>query len=130
MAKRAQVNLETIRYYEREGLLSKPSRSSSGYRIFSQEDLRRVRFIKQAQALGFSLKEIKELLALRIDPESTCADIRERAAAKIVALNEKLRTLQAMKQVLERLTVACPGQGALHDCPILESLDAEKETVP
>ena len=127
LARRGRVNLETIRYYEREGLLPKPRRLPSGYRVFSQDDARRVRFIKQAQELGFSLKEIKELLALRIHPGTTCADVRGRTAAKIADIDEKLRRLRAMKKALARLTAACSGQGAVRDCPILESLDSEKE---
>lgn len=127
LAKRSQVNLQTIRYYEREGLLPKPRRLPSGYRIFSSEDVRRVRFIKQAQELGFSLKEIKELLALRVHPGTTSAEVRQRTASKIADIDEKLLTLTAMKKALVRLTAACSGQGALSDCPILESLDSGKE---
>ena len=127
LAKQGRVNLETIRYYEREGLVPKPRRLASGYRIFSSEDVRRVRFIKQAQELGFSLKEIKELLALRVRPGTTCADVRNRTAAKIANIDEKLRTLTAMKEALVRLNAACSGQGAVSDCPILESLYSEKE---
>ncbi len=127
LAKRSQVNLQTIRYYEREGLLPKPRRLPSGYRIFSSEDVRRVRFIKQAQELGFSLKEIKELLALRVHPGTTSSEVRRRTASKIADIDEKLRTLTAMKKALVRLTAACSGQRALSDCPILESLDSEKE---
>ena len=78
LARQSDVNLETIRYYERKGLLPKPPRSTSGYRQFSRDSVRRVRFIKRAQELGFSLKEIQELLALRIAPGSTRADIRKR----------------------------------------------------
>src|SRR3989442_8377655 len=84
LAKRGGVNLETIRYYERLGLLPKPPRSGSGYRQFSPESVRRVRFIKRAQELGFSLKEIKELLGLRIALGSTRADVRKRAETKVV----------------------------------------------
>src|SRR6266852_7011290 len=127
LAKRSQVNLQTIRYYEREGLLPKPRRLPSGYRVFSSEDVRRVRFIKQAQELGFSLKEIKELLALRVRPGTTCGDVRKRTAAKIANIDEKLRTLTAMKEALLRLYAACSGRGAVSACPILESLDSEKE---
>lgn len=127
LAKRGGVNLETIRYYERRGLLPKPPRSQAGYRAFSLDAVRRVRFIKQAQELGFSLKEIQELLALRIAPNTTQADVRERATAKIADIDEKIKKLRAMKKVLARLTASCCGQGSVSDCPILESLNSEKE---
>src|SRR5262245_5989173 len=83
VAKESGVNLETIRYYEREGLLPEPQRTETGYRMFSRSAISRLRFIKRAQQLGFSLKEIKEILALRMDTNKSCADIRERAKAKI-----------------------------------------------
>ena len=117
------VNLETIRYYERRGLLPKPPRTSAGYRAFDAEAVRRLRFIKQAQALGFSLKEVRELLALRLNPRTSCADVRRRAEAKIADIEEKLRDLRAMKRVLVRITAACAGRGPVSECPILESLE-------
>jgi Hg(II)-responsive transcriptional regulator len=126
LASRGGVNLETIRYYERRGLLPKPPRSASGYRAFSSDAVRRVRFIKQAQALGFSLREIQELLALRIAPDTTRADVRERAMGKIADIDEKIKKLRTMKKALARLTAACCGQGSASECPILESLDSEK----
>src|SRR5713101_8586208 len=107
LAKRGGVNLETIRYYERVGLLPKPPRSAAGYRQFSAESVRRIRFIKRAQELGFSLKEIKELLALRIAPGSTRADVRKRAETKIADIEGKVQHLRAMKKALVRLTNSC-----------------------
>jgi MerR family mercuric resistance operon transcriptional regulator len=127
LAKRGGVNLETIRYYERVGLLPKPPRSGAGYRQFSPESVRRVRFIKRAQELGFSLKEIKELLALRIAPGSTRADVRKRAEAKIADIEGKVQHLRAMKKTLVRLSETCCGSGPASDCPILESLSLDKE---
>lgn len=129
LANRGGVNIETIRYYERRGLLPKPPRLQSGYRAFSSDAVRRVRFIKQAQELGFSLAEIQELLALRIAPNSTRADVRSRATAKIADIDEKINKLRAMKKALARLTATCCGPGSASDCPILESLDSEKETL-
>ncbi|MDQ6651362.1 MAG: heavy metal-responsive transcriptional regulator [Acidobacteriota bacterium] len=114
-------------YYERVGLLPKPPRSGAGYRQFSPESVRRVRFIKRAQELGFSLKEIKELLALRIAPGSTRADVRKRAEAKIADIEGKVQHLRAMKKTLVRLSETCCGSGPASDCPILESLSLEKE---
>lgn len=123
VAKQADVNLETIRFYERKGLIPKPPRTTSGYRTFSPEMVRRVRFIRRAQELGFSLKEIKELLALRVDPATTCADVRQQAEAKVSDIDEKIRTLQSMKRVLTRLVATCPSRGTIRECPILDSLD-------
>jgi len=125
LAKQSRVNLETIRYYERRGLLRRPPRTDSGYRIFSANDVQRIRFIKRAQELGFSLKEIQELLALRIHPGTSCAEIRQRTEVKIADIDEKIRTLKAMKKALVRLTNACSGRGPVSDCPILESLQEE-----
>ncbi|MBA2702552.1 MAG: MerR family DNA-binding protein [Blastocatellia bacterium] len=127
LAKRGGVNLETIRYYERTGLLAKPPRSAAGYRQFSPESVRRVRFIKRAQELGFSLKEIKELLALRIAPGSTRADVRKRAEAKIADIEGKIEHLRAMKKTLVRLSETCCGSGPASDCPILESLSLDEK---
>jgi MerR family mercuric resistance operon transcriptional regulator len=125
IAKLGGVNLETIRYYERRGLLPKPSRAASGYRAFGPDALRRLRFIKRAQGLGFSLREVKQLLALRVRPGTPCAEVRARAEAKIVDIDAKLRTLRAMKRALVRLAAACAGRGSVSACPILDSLDAE-----
>jgi MerR family mercuric resistance operon transcriptional regulator len=125
VAKRANVRIETLRYYERTGLVASPPRSESNYRLYPQETVRRVQFIKRAQELGFSLKEIMELLALRATPETPCADIRSRALDKIMAIEEKIQALHAMKHALAQLVAECSGQGEITDCPILASLDTE-----
>lgn len=125
-AKQTRVNRETIRYYERQGLLPKPPRTESGYRVFPADAVRRLRFIKRAQELGFSLKEIKELLALRVDSQTTCAEVRRRAQAKIADVEAKIRALNAIRKALVRLSSACTGRGPVSACPILESLDSEK----
>jgi MerR family mercuric resistance operon transcriptional regulator len=125
VARQAHVRIETLRYYERMGLVAPPPRNGSNYRLYPEETVRRVQFIKRAQQLGFSLKDITELLALRTTPQTPCADIRTRALAKIDTIEEKIRALHAMKEVLTQLVAACPGQGAVTDCPILASLDTE-----
>jgi MerR family transcriptional regulator, copper efflux regulator len=127
VAKQAQVRIETLRYYERTGLVASPPRSESNYRLYPPETVRRVQFIKRAQELGFSLKEIMELLALRASPETPCADIRSRAIDKITAIEEKIRTLNAMKHALAKLVEECSGQGEITDCPILAALDTKGE---
>ena len=127
VARLAGVGVETIRFYEREGLIEEPPRGESGYRQYSEDTVHRLRFIRRAKELGFTLKEIKELLALRIDPETTCEDIRRRANTKINDIEAKIETLQKMKAALERLTAACKGRGPVSECPILEVLeDREK----
>ena len=123
LASEGGVNVETIRYYERHGLLPKPPRTAGGFRIFSEDSIRRLRFIKHAQELGFSLSEIKELLALRIRPGSSCADVRRKAEAKIANVETKIRNLQAMKKALSKITARCGGEGPATDCSILESMD-------
>ncbi|MGI9071805.1 MAG: MerR family transcriptional regulator [Bryobacteraceae bacterium] len=125
VAERGGVNLQTIRYYERERLLPEPPRLASGYRMFPESAVRRVRFIKRAQELGFSLAEIRELLSLRENADAGAQDMRERARAKIADIDEKIRTLRAMKNALNALAENCPGCGPLSECPILDALDAK-----
>ena len=125
LARLGGVNLETVRYYEREGLIPKPPRTRSGYRVFPDEAPRRLRFIKRAQELGFSLSEIRELLSLRMRPGTNRADIRARADAKIADVDEKIRALEGIKRALRTLTDRCDGCGPLLACPILETLDTE-----
>ena len=127
LARLGGVNLETIRYYEREGLLPRPPRTRSGYRIFPSDAAQRLRFIKGAQQLGFSLTEIRELLALRVKPETKRDQIRGRAEAKISDIEQKIQTLIAMRRALAQLTTQCSGCGPISECPILESLDYESE---
>ena len=127
VAERGGVNLQTIRYYERERLLPEPPRLPSGYRMFPEQTVRRIRFIKRAQELGFSLAEIRGLLSMQIDPKKECADVKRLAKAKIADIDEKIRTLEAMKRVLSGLTKLCPGRGPSRECPILESIDAKEE---
>jgi Hg(II)-responsive transcriptional regulator len=125
VAKRGGVNLQTIRYYEREGLLPKPPRLASGYRVFPESVVRRVHFIKRAQELGFSLSKIRDLLSICADSEAGAQDVRERAGAKISDIEAKIRSLQAMKDALAALAETCPGCGPASDCPILDYLEAE-----
>lgn len=124
LARRGGINLESIRFYENQGLLPKPPRTPSGYRIFPPETVRRVQFIKRAQELGFTLKQIRELLALSLDPDTRCGDVRRRAEEKLVDIDQKIKDLRQIKQTLTRLASACPGRGKTSDCPILASLDS------
>ena len=124
VAKLAAVNLQTIHYYERTGLLPKPARTASNYRMYTDDAVRRVRFIKRAQELGFTLKETKELLSLRAAPRSCCGDVRHQAEAKLVDIEDKIRTLHGMRKALTKLIGECSGKGPATACPILEALDS------
>jgi len=126
LANRAAVNVETLRFYERRGLLPEPPRRPSGYREYPLESVERIRFIKRAQELGFSLNEIKGLLELKVDPETTCVDVRARAHAKIADVQQKIRDLQRVKKALARLADACPGEGPADGCPILDLVRFER----
>ncbi|HVS26455.1 MAG TPA: MerR family transcriptional regulator [Burkholderiales bacterium] len=127
VADQGGVKVQTIRYYERRGLLPKPARTASGYRMYSDDAIRRLRFIRQAQALGFSLSEIEELLSLRMRPGSTCGDIRQRARQKISMVNKKIDELHRIKGALSKLATACQGKGPTSECPILEALESERD---
>ena len=126
LARQSGVNIATIRFYEKLELLPEPPRTNAGYRMFSPESVNRIRFIKHAQDLGFSLKEIKELLDLRVTPDATATDVRMRASGKIADIDNKIQHLCAMKKSLESLVNSCCGIGSMSECPILESLDSEE----
>lgn len=122
LAKLANVNLETIRYYERRGLIPEPPRNKSGHRAYSLEAVKRTIFIKRSQALGFSLREISELLLLRVEPGTTCADVKVRVERKIEDIEKKITDLEQMRKALLRLAQRCTGKGPVGHCPILEEL--------
>lgn len=126
LARSGQVNPETIRYYERSGLLPLAERSESGYRMFSPAAAQRIRFIKRAQAVGFSLDEIRTLLDLKFGEDATCGDVRGMVDAKISDIDAKIAALQAMRDELTVLFDDCPGGDVPTDaCPILESFTHE-----
>jgi len=127
VARRAGVGVETVRFYERQGLIEEPPRRLSGYREYDDEVVARLGFIRRAKELGFTLKEIKELLSLRRDPSTPAADVKRRAEAKIADIESKIRTLQKMKTALQRLTSACRGHATSAECPLLHALDHEEE---
>lgn len=131
LARRVAVNSETIRYYEREGLLALAERLPSGYRIFPEESVQRIRFIKRAQKLGFSLHEIKELLSMRLELTGReCAEVKRMAAEKILEVDRKIQELAAIRSVLKQLEEQCPGSGPLSGCPIVSSLQEEETGHP
>lgn len=127
VADTAGVTIEAVRFYERDGLIEEPPRTEANYRQYPEDVISRIRFIKRAQNLGFSLPEVRELLSLRMSTETTPADIRQRTMQKIADIEEKINNLQTMKRILEEMTNTCHGTGSLTDCPILASLDAIPE---
>ncbi len=123
IAKQADVHIETIRYYERRGLLPEPPRTEAGYRQYDAESVTRLRFIKEAQALGFTLDEIQGLLALRVDKETSCEDVRRRAERKAIDIEAKIDALQTMHAALQEMIAACERGGPRGECPLLETLE-------
>ena len=123
VAAQAGVNVQTLRYYERRGLLMKPERRRSGYREYRPDAVQLIRFIKHAQELGFTLTEIEELLRLRSDQKATCLEVRATAQAKIEDIELKIHRLRAMKRALGVLVKSCASDGSTRQCPILEALD-------
>lgn len=126
LADRAGVNAETIRYYEQRGVLPEASRTPAGYRIYNEEDVRRLRFVQRAQDLGFTLSEIAELLDLRDDGGAPADDVRRRAQEKLAEVNGKIRDLQQIRDVLSGLVSACREAPAGEACPILRALDTSE----
>jgi MerR family copper efflux transcriptional regulator len=123
VASKAGVNIQTIRYYERRNLLPEPSRGESGYRYYEEETVKHIRFIRNAKELGFSLKEVGELLSLRLDPGGMSAAVKELAKEKLADIEDKIDTLQRMHKALDGLIHTCPGCGPVRECPILDALD-------
>jgi Hg(II)-responsive transcriptional regulator len=122
-AEQAGVGVETIRFYERRGLIKQPARPrSGGYRFYDDDVVERIRFIRQAQELGFSLREITELLSLRADPAADCGDVRAQAMTKREEVDRKIAQLRHIRAALDELIATCPGGGALRACTILDAL--------
>ncbi len=125
VARDAGVGVETVRFYERQGLIEPPPRDPvNRYRRYPEAAVRRIVFIRQAQSLGFSLREIAELLSLRANPGASCGDVRHRAEAKLAEINRKRAQLEVFRAALEELIAACPGNGtAARACTILQFLE-------
>src|SRR5882724_70961 len=123
VATAAEVNVQTIRYYERRGLVPTPRRTASGYRQYGDDAVPRLRFVKHAQDLGFSLQEIQELLGLRVRHGAACDAVERKTRQKIEVVQQRIRDLQRMKRTLERLAAACTARRPTDDCPILEVLE-------
>ncbi len=125
-ARKAGVGVETIRFYERRGLIRQPPKTQgAGFRVYPDAVVERVRFIRQAQVIGFSLREIDDLLSLRADPAADSEDVRKRATAKLAEVNRKITELERIRAALDTLIAACPGGGALRACSIMDALEGE-----
>lgn len=123
LARRAGVNVQTVRYYERRGLLPAPHRTAAGYREYADDTCDRLRFIRRAQELGFTLVEIQELLVLRRDPRTTAGAVKARAEAKIADLDRRIGDLERIRHALHHLAGRCHGgRGPVGDCPLLDAL--------
>lgn len=126
VAKRAEVGIETIRFYERKGLLDEPDRRPSGYRQYEESVIARLQFIRRAKELGFTLSEINELLGLWFDTNTKCCDVHKKAAKKIEEIEDKVRSLNGMKRSLRKLIAQCQDRGSLDECPLLDGLGNRK----
>ena len=123
VAKAAGLGIDAVRFYEREGLIEEPPRQASGYRAYPGSVVSRLSFIRHAKELGFTLKEIRELLSFRVDRKANCSAVEKRAQAKITDIEQRIRSLQRMRRTLRKLVEACHGRKRNSECPILESLD-------
>ena len=128
LSKMAGVTNDTVRFYERCGLIDPAGRSESNYRLYHEDDAVRLRFIKRAKELGFSLNEIKSLLALSQDPDATKADIKARTEKKAEDIKQKIHDLSRILKAIEHLVDLCDGHGSAKECPILKSLTDDQDT--
>lgn len=125
VAKRSGIGVETVRFYEREGLIPIAERSASGYRRYPESVVKKLLFIQHAKTLGFSLKEIGELILLRNSPNADCSGIKSRAIAKMAEIQSKIDALEKMKAALQPLISQCESNSSVNECPILNALDDE-----
>ncbi len=129
VARAADVGVETVRFYERRGLIHQPKKpANGGYRSYPESVMMQIRFIRQAQELGFSLGEIEDLLSLKSEPDTDCSDIRQRALSKREDVDLKINKLRHIRTSLTNLIDACPGKGALEFCSILGTMEPPGHT--
>ncbi len=125
LAKAAGVGAETLRFYEQKGLIEKPQRSASGYRLYQESDLERLQFIRRSQDLGFSLQDIRQILDLTHNIRTPRKKVRDFAEARLSVIRQKIRDLRAMESALGKLVARCDGKGALRGCPIAEFIGGQ-----
>jgi MerR family Zn(II)-responsive transcriptional regulator of zntA len=131
LAALVDVSIDTLRYYEREGLIEPVDRSESGYRVYDKESARRIHFIKQAQHCGFTLAEIRELLVLRGREKACCGDVRSRAIEKKLQIEHKIRVMRAMSKALDQLIVECADEAQpVKECTIIAALERATVLMP
>ncbi|WP_457626517.1 heavy metal-responsive transcriptional regulator [Persephonella sp.] len=123
LANKTGINPETLRYYEKIGLLQETLRSETGYRLYTEEDIKKVEFIKRAKELGFTLKEIKELLYLRFEKGSKCSEVKALAQEKLKNIEERINNLEKIKKLLQDLINKCPDEGSVDRCPIIIKME-------
>lgn len=128
LAKKCGVNIESLRYYEKRKLIDPPPRSQSGYRVYSEEDAVRVGFIKSARNLGFTLKEIGNLMKLRVDKKKSCDSVMVKARKRLDEVDKKITDLKSMRKVLNQLIGQCEKSLPTNDCPILSSFESNKKS--
>lgn len=127
LAKRCGVNIESLRYYEKRKLIDPPRRSPAGYRLYSEEDAIKIRFIKNAQSLGFTLQEIGDLLKLRVSENRSCESVLIKARKKLGEVERKISDLKSMKKALKKLVGRCEEAAPTNDCPILSSFESDRK---
>mgnify|MGYP001330555581 CR=1 FL=1 len=126
LAKKCGVNIESLRYYEKRRLID-PLRSQSGYRLYSEEDASKIRFIKSSRNLGFTLNEIGDLMRLRVDKKKSCESVLEKAQKKLAEVEQKIKGLKSIKKVLKQMIHRCEESTLTSDCPILGSFESGRE---
>ncbi|MCH7677989.1 heavy metal-responsive transcriptional regulator [candidate division KSB1 bacterium] len=127
LAKLCGVNIEALRYYEKRGLIDPPERSDAGYRLYTSEDAAKIRFIRNAQKLGFTLNEIMELLKLRVHKNENCGPVLQKAQKKLDEVERKIKGLKSMKKVLNQLIHQCEESALTSACPILASFETDRK---
>lgn len=128
LARKAGVGVETVRFYERKGLISQPNRPvDGGFRSYPEQTIARIKFIRRAQYLGFSLLEVRELLSLRIDPSTDCSQIKKLATVKRLEVTEKIEHLKIIRAALDTIIGNCPGAGNIRECSIVEEMEKGQE---
>lgn len=127
LAQLAEVSANSVRFYEREGLMHEPAKTRAGYRIYGPDAVARLRFIKQAKRCGFTLSEIQALLTLRDEPSVCCNDVRSKVIEKKLELEARIKAMNAMSKSLDQLIADCSvGAASVRDCTILAALSGEK----
>ena len=125
LARAAGVKVDTVRFYEKQGIIPPATRLESGYRVYTKGDLERLRFIRRAKALGFTLEDIRELLSLSGQRENDMGAMRDATQRRLADVEGKIAELKRVQKALKGLVTECPGHGEVADCPILKALSGD-----